>query len=228
MAGRHQRIDPFDRRDRRLLRQVRGGFRDGVHPRLQFRDDPLRRVAAAERLADMADIGPHIRQAERLAGNDLHRRAGPVAHCGLDVGQARAADLALVLGDDDIGTEVAQPVGVDAVDRQPVAHQVLDPGIDLAAAAAEFELRRGQDRQRLDARRVVAFVGPSDQVAAAAQGADDFGGAADQRDDAHDNGSLVMGRSASTVAGAGRTGKAVVRFRDDTGANRYICPPGVV
>ena len=197
VTGGHERIDPLDRRDRRLVRQGGCRGRNGVHPRLQARDNGLRRVACAERRADAADVGPQIVQSGRLAGDDPGFDTGPVADRRLDIGQAGAADFALVLGDDHVGPEVAQQIGVDPVDRQAVPHQILDPAVDFRAGPADVELRGGQHGQLLHAGRIVAFVGPADQIVAAPQGGNDFGGATDQGNDAH-------GKAALRRSGQGR------------------------
>src|SRR5262249_14589897 len=53
------------------------------------------------------------------------------------------------------------------------------------AGAVDVEPRFGADGEAADGGREVAFVGAADEVVLEAEGADDFRGAGDQRDDAH-------------------------------------------
>ncbi len=58
-----------------------------------------------------------------------------------------ASRSASVLGEDDIGREIAQTLGAHAVDREPVTHQRLDALIDLGAGAIGT-VNAGLDRPR--------------------------------------------------------------------------------
>src|SRR5262249_37573512 len=76
-----------------------------------------------------------------------------------------------------------EQLGVDAVDRQPLAEDVLDAPVDLGAGAADVEGRLGADRQPSHRLGVVALVGPPDLLLAQPQRVHDLSGTGDQRDD---------------------------------------------
>src|SRR5262249_8158115 len=102
----------------------------------------------------------------------------------LHVALADGADGTLRLRDDHVGTQLAQHVGADAVDRQGLLDDGLDALVDVAAGAVDVELRLGTDGQVLDGGRVVALVGTDDEALLEADGADNFGGTGEQGNDA--------------------------------------------
>ena len=175
VARRHQRIEPFDARERRASGGPPRAGRDRVHPRHQ----PPHQLAAArgfvERAGDALDVGEDVREPIRRERHDLRPRAEPASDRILDVALADRAYLALRLGDDDVGRKLAQLLRVDAIDRKRLAHDTAHLAVDFAARAVGIELGLGQRGQTGDGGREVAFVRAADQLRFEAERADDFG-----------------------------------------------------
>ena len=98
---------------------------------------------------------------------------------------ADRAHLALSLGHDDIGAQNAQGLGIDAVDGERFAQEVLQLPVDGGARQAHVHPRLGERRQPPHRRREIALVRASDEMRFHPQRAHDLGAAAEQRHDAH-------------------------------------------
>ena len=139
-------------------------------------------VRQAQGIGDPFNIGKYVGERHRLQRHDPRLPAGPGADRGLDIGQADRADLALVLGDDDVGRAVGERPLQDFVDGRGVGHGRLHLGVDLGAAAGQVQTRGRADGQGFYSVREVALVGPSHQPVRAAQRRDDFRRTRQQRD----------------------------------------------
>jgi hypothetical protein len=183
VAAGHQRLDPFDERHA-WPRAACHPRPYGAKARLHLADQPAASVRNPERAGHAPDVVIHVGHAVRPQRHDLHRPPRPRAGCRLDVAQAHRAHLAVVLGDDHIRRQGLQRLAVDAIDRQPVAHDLAHAGVDLGARALDLEFRRRQRRQGRDIGREIALMAAPHQPLARAQRAHDLGGAGDQADDA--------------------------------------------
>ena len=74
-----------------------------------------------------------------LARYDHYPPSAPLVQRCLDVVKACGADLAMVLGDDDIGPGRVGPLRIDAVDGEPFLQNGLDAGVYVVARAAQRE-----------------------------------------------------------------------------------------
>ena len=150
--------------------------------------EPFRQVAAslrsAQRLGHASHVAPHVAERARVDRHHLGSSPDPLAQRLLHVGEAGSAHLALVLGEDHAGRQLAQAFGVDAIDGETVAHELLHPVVDLPAGAARVELGGGERGQVADRVGVIALVGASHQALLEAKRTGDLGGARQQRGDA--------------------------------------------
>ena len=144
-------------------------------------DQTLALPFAPERAGDFSDVLPDVGEGVGLERYDLHAPATPRAQRRLDVFEAYGADLAMVLGDDDIGPKRFELLRIDAVDRKPFLQDGLDAGVDVVARAGHREFRLRQGRQARYVGREVAFMGTADKEVASAERTDDLRRARDQR-----------------------------------------------
>ncbi len=93
-----------------------------------------------ERDCDALHVGEHVGERVRRERHHFESQPGPFGDGGIDVGLIDRAHFALRLRDDGIGPEFAKFGGIDAIDRQRLAHDGLHPRIDLGAAALGIEL----------------------------------------------------------------------------------------
>ena len=94
----------------------------------------------------------------------MHELADGAFH----VGERDGAHLALILGEDDVGLQLLERLGVDLVDGEAVLDQRAHALVDVGAGALHLELRPRDRRQLEHRRRPIAFVrAPDLQVAGA-------------------------------------------------------------
>ena len=183
VSGGHQGVQPLDAGHARSPRLAGSPLCDLREPVRQRIGQLAAAFAGAESHGYLDDRAPDITKSLGRQRHDLGPFAGPDRERGFQVSEAGGADLALVLGQDVGRSQLAEPIRVDLVDREPVAHQALHPVVDLAAAGPSVELGPGEHRQVPDLGREIAFVGTADQLRAEAQGTGDLGRAGEQGDD---------------------------------------------
>jgi len=89
--------------------------------------------------------------------------------------------VAQVLGDDEVGPELADQLLVDRVERPAREDGVANGLVDVAARERRGVDARGRDDgQPVDVSREVALGGAADEPVPPAKGADDLGGAGEQ------------------------------------------------
>jgi hypothetical protein len=98
------------------------------------------------------------------------------------------ADIAHVLGEDDIGSGLGQSLLVDTIERSARGHQRFDLAVDLGAVRA-VGIYDGlhHDRDMTNARRKIALMTNADECLAEPERDDHFGCARYQRADPHVN-----------------------------------------
>ncbi len=101
-----------------------------------------------------------------------------------DVRQRNGADLAVVLGDDQIRPHALELVDQHAIDAQPVGNDLPDIPVDGAPVGGGVYLRGGEDGKVEHRRRVVTLVAPPHQPVPQSEFAQDFRGTGEQRCDA--------------------------------------------
>src|SRR5207248_2104247 len=145
VAGRHERLEPFDAGYRRSIPVRFRALRDRAHARLQFLDDGFAAIGDFEGAGDAPDVVPDVDQ--RIGGERYDARLAGQARGqrGFDVFQADSADLALRLRDDVCRLEAFQDVGEDYIYRERVANAVLYETVDFAAVAGDRDCRARAD-----------------------------------------------------------------------------------
>ena len=96
---------------------------------------------AFECAGDFSDVLPDVGEAVWLERYDLHPPSTPLVQRYLDIFEAYGTDLAMVLGDDDIGPKRFELLRIDAVDGEPFLQNGLDAGVYVVARAAQREFR---------------------------------------------------------------------------------------
>ena len=184
VPGRHQRVRPLDHGDARSRPRARRltVVAHALDAALQGSRKLAARLGAAQRLGGALDVGPDVVERVGRERDQAHIKVDQRGDGALHLFEAHGADFALRLGDDVGGREAAQQLKVDLVDAERVgclrlAREFAHLRIDLAAAPAQRRPRTGDDRQRFDARRIVALVRAPDQRRAQPEAADDLGGA---------------------------------------------------
>jgi hypothetical protein len=123
----------------------------------------------------------HLRQRARIEREHVGVEAAHAGH----VLARDGADVAQVLGDDEVGLEVADQRVVERIERPAVEHGRAHRGVVVAASQlVRVDPRRRDDGELGNARRVVAFGGAPDEQIGAAERADDLGGAGEEGADA--------------------------------------------
>src|SRR5262249_35869715 len=133
-------------------------------------------------VGDLLNARPHVGQAVRRQRYQLRTGPQPGADGALHIAQTDGTHLAVRLRDDHFRFQVAQFRAIDAIDREPFLDDRLDALIEHVTGAVRLELRLSAYRQVLDRLRIIAFVRTADDLVLEAEGADDFRGAGDERD----------------------------------------------
>ena len=116
-------------------------LRNAAHARFQLFDQTLALAFASECAGDFSDVLPDVAEGVGLERYDLNPTSTPCVQRLLDIFEAYGTNLAMVLGDDDIGPERFKLLRVDAVDGEPFLQDGLDAGVYVIARAAHREFR---------------------------------------------------------------------------------------
>ena len=141
VATGHQRIDPLDYGGARARSRCGALPRDAGHSRFQSFNQMFALPFAFECAGDFSDVLPDVGEGVGLERYDLHPPSTPLVQRHLDIFEAYGTDLAMVLGDDDIGPKRFELLRIDAVDGEPFLQNGLDAGVDVVARAAHREFR---------------------------------------------------------------------------------------
>jgi hypothetical protein len=123
-----------------------------------------------------ADIAPDVVQPLGVQAHHPDVAAGQPVDGRAHAAVGHGADLAQVLGDDQLRAQLGQQVEVQVVDGQGGAQQLPHRPVQLAAGPGPLEPGAGDGRQLGHLGWVVALVGDADQLLAGPEGADDLGG----------------------------------------------------
>ncbi|OLD06328.1 MAG: hypothetical protein AUI90_13295 [Deltaproteobacteria bacterium 13_1_40CM_3_69_14] len=164
---------------------------DGFDSGAEAGDHLGARAGASDRLRYPADVRPDVRQPRRVEVDDAHVLPGEPRDGAANVVQRDRANLAEVLGDDDVGTSIAKALEIDLVDGEGVAQHFADRAVDRPAGRQGPDAGGGQDGQLTDVGWEVAFVGAADQLRSGAEGADDLGSRGEEGGDPH-GGTIVQ------------------------------------
>src|SRR5262245_548428 len=143
VATGHQRIDPLDHGGARARSRCGALLCDAGHARLQSFNQMFALPFAFECAGHFSDVLPDVGEGVRLKGYDLYLASTPGIQRRLDIFEAYRTDLAMVLGDDDIGAKPFDLLRIDAVDGEPFLQNGLDAGVYVVARAAHREFRLG-------------------------------------------------------------------------------------
>ena len=152
-------------------------------PALCFGHDLLGNPIPATCSAEPAQVIPDVVQAFGVQVDDLQIRVGELSGRRTDVFEGNRADLAQILGDDDVRPRALQAFDIDVVDRQGIGEDATHIAIDDHARGAGHDPRRGQDRQALNLFWPITFVGDTHERIAQAQGAHQLRGGWEKADD---------------------------------------------
>jgi len=176
------RVSPFEHDDSRCgIVAHRVG--DGTHAGAHRRDKTFACGVEIKVEGDAANVVKDAVDGSGTEGQDL--RGQDAAADSLDVVWSDRADFAVHLGDEQVGTEVADAVGIDVVEGFVQAEATANFGVDLAAGHGDIEGRAGAGGKVSHPLWVVALMGTADQRIAGAEGTDDLGSAGKKGKDAH-------------------------------------------
>ena len=201
----HERVDPVPAHhegrhplhvDHPWARAGRSGGRGRGETALHPPDELPAALLGPQRPGDGLDALEDGRQGEGREGDHLHGAPREAGDRGRHVSQGDRADLALVLGQHQVGLSALEGRGVDPIDGEPLLDQAAHVPVDRLRARSRVHLGRGQRGQDLDPAREVALVRAPHQPFPEAQLADDLGRARQEADDAHE-------RAESTAKGSG-------------------------
>ena len=186
LAGVAQGGKPVDAEDPGTGRIAGEGIRHPFHTLTQFLNQgggPVRDVGG---LPDVLDVVEDVLQSRGPDGDELRLVVQGLGGGLVDRSAGNGADLAYLLGQDDVRMELPEQILVYPVEGVVVGPGLLDDGVyldaaqvaDLPDAPADHRLARGVIR-------VVARMRHSHQLVAKPQGIDHFGGAGKQRAYSH-------------------------------------------
>ena len=182
------RVGPFEHDDGRCgLVAHRVG--DGTHAGAHRRDKVFACGLEMQAAGDAANAVKDAVDGSGTEGQDL--RGQEAAADSLNVVGSDRADFAVHLGDEQVGMEVADAVGIDVVEGFVQVEATAHFRVDLAAGHADVEGRAGAGGQGSHPLWVVAFMGTAHQRIARAEGTDNLGSAGEKGKNAHGRFSLV-------------------------------------
>ena len=142
-------------------------------------------VLGVGRLGDRAGVPEHLADRVRIQRDD-HRLGVDLLRDRAHVVIGDRAHRAQRLGDDQVGLELVQRVGVELVDRLARHRALLDGRVDLSGAEAAGQPVTGDLRQSQRLLGIVALVRDGDEIVAEAERVQHLGGGWNEADDAHD------------------------------------------
>src|SRR5579864_7433111 len=125
-----KRLQPLEENDARAL----GGLRDGLfHAGQAFSDlfeERFGGASAAGLLADPQNIAPDVAEILRIEAKNF-RALGKAREGGGEIVRRSGADVAQILGDDEVGSELFERLGVDGVKAFAAGNVFANEAIDF-------------------------------------------------------------------------------------------------
>src|SRR5690606_4656505 len=138
----------------------------------------------ASRSGDAAEVRADAVQVDGARGHDARVAPRETPARDLDVVESDRADGAVVLGEDQIGSELRQPLLIDVVDTEGAPHETPHLAVDGGARLARIHPGGAEPRAVQDLRRRVALVGDADDLLGQPEGAGGLRRRGEQRHDA--------------------------------------------
>ena len=183
VAGDIGRIEPLERDHPRSPRAPHGQP-DPIDSGRGLTDQIHGSVLGVCGLCDRSGIAQDLSHSVRIE-RDHQRLAVDLLGDLPDVLVGDGADLAQRLGDDQVGLEVLEHLGVELVDRFAAERELLDGRVDLRRRESGGKLVSRHSRERRGRRRVVALMGDGDDVVPEAEREHHLGRGGNQAYDAH-------------------------------------------
>jgi hypothetical protein len=184
VAGDERGIQPFQGDHAGPAHDVARQHADPVNPGRGVLYEVHRLVLGVGGLGQRARVGENLADRVRVQ-RDHHREAVDLVRDLADVVIGDGAHRAQRLGDDQIGGQLAERLGVELIDRFTGERALLDRGIDLRRGEPVGQPITGDLRQITHRRGIVAFVGDADDIGPEAEGEEHLCGRWDETDDAH-------------------------------------------
>jgi hypothetical protein len=174
VPGGERRIHPFDHRDLRAP-PPGDGRRGAGEPGPQLAHQPRGALRHAGPLPDRQDRVQHLVERVRVKREHVGL-ASQIAQGVFDLPGRQRAHPAQVLGQDQVGPQIRERVGVQRVQVGPGGELCPDVAVDLAGGHPAGIPATHDDRLlRPGGRRLVALERDPDQVVAQAERVHDFG-----------------------------------------------------
>src|ERR1700682_1704379 len=132
----------------------------------------------------MPDIVPNTVEVVRLERDHRRLRPYPGAKRLLQIARRHGADGALRLRQDQVGPQLAEAIDIDAVNREPLRHDLFHPLVDLVGGSVDWNFRGAANGKPFDTRWNIPLVGTADEMICETKRSDDLGRARQQRDNA--------------------------------------------
>jgi hypothetical protein len=182
VTGQHRRREPFDHRHARARR---GSWaRNPSEPASQLISQRRPALPDSAGRRDRSDVPKDVVEVGGTEGHEARPRRR-ASEGGCDLGVGHRANLAGLLGDHDVWSQVAKELLVELVDRKARRHDPADFGVDLIPWQGGVDARAREHRQLRDVRWKIALVGASHETPPQAERADDLRRCGKQRDDPH-------------------------------------------
>lgn len=185
VTGDERRVEPFEAEDAGARGRIRDGGADGGDAGFNFSGECSGFGGAAGGVAYGADVLPDVGEGVGSEGED----AGLDGHFGEGRGEVAGrsgADVAEVLGEDEVGLDASEFVVVDEINAFAAAGEFADLAVNFSGG--ERDVHAGVDEDFFGARRggIVAFVGDAEDLVFEAEGEEDFGSGGKKRTDTHE------------------------------------------
>ena len=159
MAAVERWVEPLERERRHRVERARPSLH-GIDPPAQPFDQAEGLGGAAGVLTDSHDVAEDVVDGVGVEGQHVGVTAEDVQGI-FDVARRHGAHPAQVLGEDEVGLDALDQLGIEGVQRLTVLHRLPDEPVDVGRRRllADVELRAGDDGLLGGRGRVVAPVG---------------------------------------------------------------------
>ena len=183
VARGEDRVEPLDRSDHRPLGTLHR-HAHAIDASALAGDEVERGVARSRRRGDGADVAHRLADRLRIECDHLRARGD---HLGLldDFVVGDRADRAQLLGDDQVGLQLAQELGIELVDGALAGDRGAHGGVDLARRQALRQTVPGHAWQLERTCGMIALVRHRDDIVAEPEREEQLGCVRHERNDPH-------------------------------------------